>query len=434
MIKNYGFQYPVIDEKKDYVLGAERSTPFEVINESGGWNDKLVIGETQIKKEDVNGCTNWACLNQLEVLLNFLFGTMTNWSERFQAVVSEQTREGNDPARVFESIRKLGVIEESKLPFTDEMNFQTYLSPKPMTENYLKDAKKFLEDYDYKHEYIYTPNTPLVEKQKLLLQSLKRSPVAVSVYAWQMGANGMYVKPQGAKDTHFTLLINAKKGEWWEVFDSYPESEGDFIKRLEWNFEMDIAKGIFVRKFTDEEKRKLSFFEQILAAIAKMIPLLGFWVQKKKEDPKPTQDDDQSTQKPPKPELPKPEPVIKVSKILGFCQAVKIHEGFFEGSRSQRNNNPGNLRFTSLTASLGATSKDLDNFAYFPSYEIGWNALLSFVKLAANNQLRDYKDCDILSFFKTYAPASDNNSTTRYAEFVARQINDSPESLLKDFI
>ena len=172
----------------------------------------------------------------------YKFGGEQNFSERFQAVVSEQDRDGNDPHNVLETIRKAGVIDEKDLPYTDNMAFEEYLSPKPMITSLLKKAEKWLEKRSFKHEYVYHPykDIPLKEKQELLLQALKRSPVGVSVYAWTQ-RNGLYYKPKGARDTHWAVLVAAGEKRWF-VFDSYRP----YIKELEWDFEFDVAKGVWL--------------------------------------------------------------------------------------------------------------------------------------------------------------------------------------------
>ena len=40
------FKYPVIEEK-DYIFGAARRAPFEVLNPSGDWSEVLTTGEEQ---------------------------------------------------------------------------------------------------------------------------------------------------------------------------------------------------------------------------------------------------------------------------------------------------------------------------------------------------------------------------------------------------
>ena len=242
MITN--IKYPVLTEK-DYILGSERSAPFEVLNPTGDWSSVLVDPEQQKNDRiDTIGCTNFASTSQVEVLLDFLYGIKTNYSERFQAVMSGQTETGNDPQNVYESIRNDGLLPEDFLPFNNDMGFEEYLSPNPMAEGYKIAAKEWLSHYEFKHEYIYPLGTPKEERQRLLLQALKRSPVGVSVYAWHEEGE-LYTKPEGVQDTHWTVLIGAVEGSHYIVFDSY----FPFIKKLDWNSNFfDIAKGIHIKK------------------------------------------------------------------------------------------------------------------------------------------------------------------------------------------
>ena len=113
----------------------------------------------------------------------------------------------------------------------------------------------------------------------------------------------------------------------------------------------------------------------------------------------------------------------KRKRLQLWAEAVQKHEGWFAGSRSQRNNNPGNLRYTPYTKSLGAVGQDEGRFCEFPDYGTGWSALVQFLTDAANNLLIPYKgNPTLLEFFSVYAPSSDNNNPRRYAEVVAGYI------------
>jgi len=244
MIKYYGYIEPEIKEQ-DYVLGSELSAPFEITKTDGDWTSYIPEGEPQKRGSlETNSCTNFAWLNMVETFLNFKYKDNRNFSERFLAIVSEQKRRGNDPHKVAEAIRKIGLVEEYKLPFNENMHWDTYFNPNPMTRYYLKDAKKWLNKYGFKHEYIFRKEIPLKHKQDLLLQALQRSPVGVSVYAW-LEENDLYIKPEGEQDTHFTVLVGAKNGEYWIVYDSYPE-DGSYLKKLAWDYDFGLAKGFYI--------------------------------------------------------------------------------------------------------------------------------------------------------------------------------------------
>lgn len=104
-------------------------------------------------------------------------------------------------------------------------------------------------------------------------------------------------------------------------------------------------------------------------------------------------------------------------KIDKFCLAIQKMEGWFEGSRSFRNNNPGNLKYVGQSR---ATGKDANGFAVFPSYEAGFETLREMVMRACQGKSKVYKPSfTFYDFFAIYAPAEDNNHPKQYAEVVA---------------
>ena len=84
------------------------------------------------------------------------------------------------------------------------------------------------------------------------------------------------------------------------------------------------------------------------------------------------------------------------------------------GSRSYRNNNPGNLRYTGQKGSIG---KDQNGFAIFETYESGKLAHLRQIDLDAS---RGYTLGD---FVKKFAP-KEENLTEDYTAFLLRRFPD----------
>lgn len=137
--------------------------------------------------------------------------------------------------------------------------------------------------------------------------------------------------------------------------------------------------------------------------------------------------------KPPQ-EAPEP-PKLTYEDLAG---AIKIYEGWFppgidsryiNGSRSFRNNNPGNLKFA---RQAGAVDKDSGGFAIFDSYQAGWDALIRQLKMSAHDPSvtpsRYYSpEMSLVDFFKVYAPSRDNNDPVAYALFVAQRLNVDPQ-------
>lgn len=127
-------------------------------------------------------------------------------------------------------------------------------------------------------------------------------------------------------------------------------------------------------------------------------------------------------------------PLEKLNKdyITPFCMAIQKMEGWYVGSRSYRNNNPGNLKYVGQPSAVG---KDSNNFCIFPDYSTGFDALKRMVKNACMGKSDVYFPTDsIYNFFSKYAPASDKNNPKLYAEAVAKAVELPPTTLLKDLI
>jgi len=120
-------------------------------------------------------------------------------------------------------------------------------------------------------------------------------------------------------------------------------------------------------------------------------------------------------------------PPVHISRISAWASAIQHEEGYFPGSRSFRNNNPGNLKLTDYTKSLGASGVDKNNFCIFPTFDKGMSALCQFLTDAANNKLKPYRNCSLLQFTKIYAlPPNDN-----YANGVALALGVSVDIKIK---
>ena len=90
------------------------------------------------------------------------------------------------------------------------------------------------------------------------------------------------------------------------------------------------------------------------------------------------------------------------------------------GTRSWRNNNPGNLRNSSFSIRHGSLG-EAGGFAVFSSEDVGWEALLALLRGAT------YQALTLEQAIETYAPP-DENDTVRYLTFLAGKL-DVPASM-----
>ena len=141
----------------------------------------------------------------------------------------------------------------------------------------------------------------------------------------------------------------------------------------------------------------------------------------------------------PTPPMPTPTPTpIPPNNLLNtFLLAIQKHEGWYMGSRAERNHNPGNCRYSRVgyLSIYGEVKEDRkgvpagqQGFAIFKSYEIGFLYLKNLVK----SKIRKHPDWDFYDFFgnekEGWAPDSDNNDSKRYAKVVAEALNVPPTS------
>ncbi len=129
--------------------------------------------------------------------------------------------------------------------------------------------------------------------------------------------------------------------------------------------------------------------------------------------------------------------LLSASFLSAWAGAIATFEGFYiSGSRPQRNNNPGDLKYAGQP---GAVGQDAAGFAIFPDPSTGWTAL--------NNQLQAYVNefpgYSLYQIMEHYLgqnitasggqTTSQGNSTT-YANAVAAAIGVDPSTTLFDLV
>lgn len=95
--------------------------------------------------------------------------------------------------------------------------------------------------------------------------------------------------------------------------------------------------------------------------------------------------------------------------------AIQQMEGYYPGSLSYKNNNPGNLVSGDFASQYGGTP-GAGGFAQFPSYSAGQQAQDALVTQYAN------KGYTLDQLINAWAPSSDGNNTQNYQNFMAQQL------------
>ena len=107
---------------------------------------------------------------------------------------------------------------------------------------------------------------------------------------------------------------------------------------------------------------------------------------------------------------------------MNFLQAIAREEGFYvEGTRAQRNHNPGNIEFGKFSTAHGALHGD-PRFAVFPTDDAGFACMRALFQVA-------YKGLTIAEAVGKWAPPSEND-TPSYITNVCHWTGLTPETVI----
>lgn len=198
----------------------------------------LPVGETQFDSLfDATDCASRSPINHLEALFTYHYlhlmkdenkrwmldkGYVQNgkvtFSDRYIAVLSGTTHEGNSLKAPLEAIRKQGLIPKILLPKTDTMTWDEYYQP--ISQN-LKDlGQEFLTRFTINYEQV---------EQIHFGDVLKDDMLGTAGFAWNApDAQDVYHSDNPAFN-HAFLIYNLPK---FQIFDNYLEKPGDFTKNL----------------------------------------------------------------------------------------------------------------------------------------------------------------------------------------------------------
>src|ERR1700712_50243 len=112
---------------------------------------------------------------------------------------------------------------------------------------------------------------------------------------------------------------------------------------------------------------------------------------------------------------------------MTLLQAIAREEGFYiAGTRSCRNNNPGDIEFGKFTQAHGATSGD-PRFAVFPTPDLGFAAMLALF------QAPGYKGLTVAQALNRWAPPVEN-ATNAYIVNVCKWTGLTAETVIDEFL
>lgn len=420
--KDYGLIIPRIETREEgaehLLLGAE----WPVINNEGDWTSFWPEGERQNRNGiETYGCTVWATLNAIEAAIYQKTGIRVNYSDRYLANVARykgilNPKIGADPHKIAELIRTVaGCLRDDRSPWSNDIKSSADFYDIQNISELMREGQQWYNEWELEHRWVFQLGSP-EDKEVLLKDALTKGPVCVSVVAWPQDTQGIYTKPSGSLDNHFTGLIRYD-GDHPISGDSYPESEGDFEKKLAPLYNFSIAKVFYL----NPAKSKLDWVQSMINWIKSIVPFLQKQVEEKVKENTPIS------------------PLTRNSINL-LAKAIEVYE-----SVNVALNNPGGLRYSPFQDGYIVQSTTGKKLATFATYERGWQALTHQIMIVCNGTSPAYNtkakgiglpDCSYLTlsqFLHIYAPRYENE-TERYVAFIENRMGVSRNVKMGDLI
>lgn len=237
-----GFKPPEkIETKKEgvkHVLGSS-VLPGRVIEGLGDW--RKYVTELDVQSRDgveTFACTVFNSLKRLELLVYKKTGLKVNYSDRYIANIAVMKgildpKAGADVHQILELIRTTtGLLSEDRLPWDNNY----YTVEQSLLAELLLEGPAWYKDWTFMHGWLWVSNLSPTEKRRIIEDALTKGTVGVSVYAWVKNGAGLYYKPEGVRDGHWTGIDAAPRGEPYYCGDSYEPTAKELDPLFDFGF------------------------------------------------------------------------------------------------------------------------------------------------------------------------------------------------------
>lgn len=264
--------------EKDWMFGA-LSQPCLASIPSGEREKYLPKGEVQRGVEDFQDCASRSALNILETKFNYLVrnkklsvenylwlhrnGYVTQsgdveFSDRYTAVNSGTTRQGNSLIAPLEAIRTCGLIPKKLLPALPTMTFDQYHDASRITAEMITLGKEFRKRFTINYERVLEVHMD---------ESLKDDCINTGGYAWPNPVNGVYPRTNNPAN-HAFMVYDLPK---YQAFDNYLDFDGDFIKKLAPDYDLvDFGYRVYISAENTVIEKK-TFWQKFLDYLYEII-------------------------------------------------------------------------------------------------------------------------------------------------------------------
>lgn len=165
------------------------------------------------------------------------------FSDRFNAILSGTTRNGNSLKAPIESIRKDGLIPKSMLPANSQMTWEDYHNQADITPQMIYLGKEFTKRFTINYERVLAST---------FAEYLDQHMINTGAFAWPKPVKGEYPATANTPNHAFMLVKNPA----FLAFDNYYDDgkEGDFIKKLAKDYRFLDGYRVFISKETPNPK------------------------------------------------------------------------------------------------------------------------------------------------------------------------------------
>lgn len=247
----------------------------------------LPNGETQRGLEDFQDCVTRGAHNIIEAKLTYAYqrgllktenkrwleqkgyinGNRVEVSDRFTAMLSGTSRNGNSLIAPLDSIHRNGCIPKSMLPRRPDMTWDMYHDKSAITQAMRDLGTEFAQRFVFNYERVYEVH---------FADALKDDFISVALFAWGgLSASGEYVRTENPEN-HVVAAFKLPKTY---IFDNYVDAwDGDYVKKLaaDYNFYEYGYRCYFSAEKTEAEiiatqKTLIGLLQQAVALLKRLI-------------------------------------------------------------------------------------------------------------------------------------------------------------------
>ena len=273
-IKNDGWlPEPNGIRETDYVAGKASGIEFEDRVSDTNHTPYLPDEERQhINGVETMSCVTFSALNDCEIGGNYLLAHNRfsdeartfflnhgyivngkfNFSDKFIAILSGTTKDGNYLTKVLDTIRTVGLIPESMLPAGNPKTFEEYHNPAQITQAMLDLGKESLKYLLVQYEWVYIPE---MAKGETIDQLHSRIYTQMRQAPFQLAKNG-----------HATALYMAVYKNKWGQFETY----NPFRRELPWTTPLPYIMKIVVSPRSEYTEQEIADAKRLTLAFRKV--------------------------------------------------------------------------------------------------------------------------------------------------------------------